>query len=122
RVFDIKLQMLPSDREIATLEALSTQALQANPDLVMYLDSFKLMRIAKENVKLAELYFRECMRKMRESQMQQAQQNQQATFDAQSQSAKDKADGDQQTETIKGNLVLKNTALAGLLAIYQKGM
>jgi len=121
RAFDLKLQMLPTDKEIAVLEELSTEAIRSNPDLVMYLDSFKLMRLARENVKLAEIYFRESMKKMRESQIAQNQQNQQATFQAQSQAAQEKAAGDQQTETTKGNLTLKNTALSGLLALYQKG-
>lgn len=121
RAFDLRLNMLPTDREVATLEAFSTEAIRGNPDLVMYLDSFKLMRLARENVKLAEIYFRDCMKKMRESQMAQAQQNQQATFQAQSQAAQDKAAGDQQTETAKSEGTLKNTALAGLLALYTKG-
>lgn len=121
RVFDLKLQMLPTDKEIAVLEALSTEAIRASPDLTMFLDSFKLMRLAKENVKLAEVYFRESMKKMREWQVAQNQQNQQATFQAQSQAAQDKAKGDQDTESMKGNMTLRNTALAGLFTLYAKG-
>lgn len=121
RVFNIKLQMLPTDMEIQRLDAQLQQALAANPDLIMYVDTFKLTRLAKEDVKLAEVYFRQSMRKMLQSKIAQTQQNQQATFQAQSQAAQDKAAGDQQIETIKGELVLKNTALAGLLTLYAKG-
>ena len=121
RVFNIKLQMLPSNDEIQVLMAQMNQALQSNPDLIMYLDTFKLMRMAKENVKLAEVYFRQSMKKMREAQMQMQQQNQQANIQGQSQAAQDKAAGDQQTEVVKGSLLLKNTALAGLFAVYAKG-
>lgn len=121
RVFNIKLQMLPTDMEIQRLDAQIQQALAANPDLIMYVDTFKLTRLAKEDVKLAEVYFRQSMRKMLQSKIAQTQQNQQATFQAQSQSAQDKASGDLQIENAKGELVLKNTALAGLLALYTKG-
>jgi hypothetical protein len=77
--------------------------------------------MAKENVKLAEVYFRQSMKKMRESQIQQQQQNQQANVQGQSQAAQDKAQGDQMTETVKGSLLLKNTALAGIFSVYAKG-
>jgi len=122
RVFDIKTQMLPTDMEIQRLDMQLQEALQANPDLVMYLDSAKVLRIAREDVKLAELYFRNSMKKMIKDKQQQATQNAQLNAQQAAVAAKSKTDGDVQTETLKGELLLKNTALAGILALYQKGM
>lgn len=121
RIFNIKLQMLPTEQEIAKLEGMMNQAIQSNPQLIQFLDTFKIMRLAMENVKLAEAYFRQSMKKMLQFEQQQQQQNQQANIQGQSQAAKDKAAGDQQTEQLKGSLVLKNTALAGLFSVYAKG-
>ena len=58
RVFSTKIRMLPNDKQIAILELQINQAIQANPDLLMYMNTFKILRLAKENVKLAEEYFR----------------------------------------------------------------
>jgi len=121
RIFNMKLQMLPTEQEIAKLEGMMNQAIQSNPQWIQFLDTFKIMRLARENIKLAEVYFRQSMKKMVQFEQQMQQQNQQANIQGQSQAAQDKAAGDQQTEQLKGSMVLKNTSLAGLLALYAKG-
>lgn len=121
RVFNIKLQMLPTEQEIAKLEGMMNQAIQSNPQLIQFIDPFKIMRISRENIKLGEVYFRQSMKKMVQFEQQMQQQNQQANIQGQSQAAQDKASGDQMTETVKGQLTLKNTALAGLFSVYAKG-
>jgi hypothetical protein len=63
RNFVAKVKMLPTDMEIAKLEAMMNNAIATNPQFVMYIDPFKVMRIAKENTSLAELYFRQAQKK-----------------------------------------------------------
>lgn len=88
RIFSATAKMLPTEQEIAVLDAQMNQAIASNPDLPMYLNTFKILRIAKEDVKLAEQYYHDAMKKMLESKMAQAQQNQQQTIDGQIASAK----------------------------------
>lgn len=88
RVFTMRMQMLPTEQEIAKLEAMLNAAIQSNPDFVLYIDSFKIMRIAREDVKLAEAYYQQSMKKMLKSKMDQAQQNAQQTIEGQATSAK----------------------------------
>lgn len=73
RIFSATAKMLPTEQEIAMLDAQMNNAIASTPDLAMYLDTFKVLRIAKEDVKLAELYYHNAMKKMLESKMQQAQ-------------------------------------------------
>jgi hypothetical protein len=111
RVFATKVKMLPNDREIAVLEQQINQAIAANKDLVIYLNTFKIMRIAKTDVKLAEEYFRLAMKRMLQSQMAQAQQNQEATFTAQNESVKTKGKEDRETENAKGDIDIKKVQI-----------
>jgi hypothetical protein len=87
RIFGTKFKMLPSEIDIALLDARMNQAVAANPDIIMYLDTFKILRIAREDVKLAEQYYKIAMKKMLQSKLQQAKDNQDATFNAQRESA-----------------------------------
>lgn len=87
RIFTTKIHLLPTQLEFQRFDALMNQALAASPDLVMFVDPFNLTRVAKEDVKLAELLFRQGQKKMLLYNMQMQQQNQQMTFQAQQQSA-----------------------------------
>jgi len=93
RIFGTKIEMLPTDQDIAILNEKMNQAIVSNPDIVMYLDTYKVLRIARENVKLADLYYNNCMKKMLASKMQQAQQN-----------AEMNAKGQQESVMIKGKM------------------
>lgn len=94
RNFSTKFQLLPDQLEIQKFEAFMNQALAANPPLINYLDPFKLMRIAKENVKLAELYFRNSMKRMIRSEQERAQQQSEQNAQVQAMAAQQKAQGD----------------------------
>ena len=101
RVFGTEMRMLPTDQEISVLEGMMNQAIQSNPDFVMYCDPFKVTRIAKEDVKLGEWYFRNCQKKMIQAKQQQASQNAQENAQAQQQSLQMKGQMDQQIEQLK---------------------
>lgn len=94
RNFSTLFRLLPDQFEIQDLVLQMNQALAANPDLIKYLDPSKLKRIAKEDVKLAELYLKNVQKKMIRTEMQIAQQQSEQNAQLQAQAAKQKAEGD----------------------------
>lgn len=113
RIFSTDIRFLPTQQEVAGFDAMMNQSLAANQDLIMFINPFRLMQIAKENVKLAWLLFENGQKKMKIWQMQTAQQNQQATIQGQIQSAQAAEEARQQTETVKGNLEIELKKLDG---------
>ena len=111
RVFSTKVRMLPTDREIAVLEQQINQAIAANKDLVIYMNTFKVMRIAKTDIKLAEEYFRLAMKRMLQSQIAQVQQNQEITIQGQIVSAQKAEESKQETERVKGDIEIKKVQI-----------
>ena len=94
RNFVAKVQMLPTDMEIAKLEAMMNNAIASNPQLILYVDPFKITRIAKENVQLAELYFREGQKRYIRTEQENAQRNSEQNAQIQQASMQAKAQGD----------------------------
>ena len=112
RNFVAKVKMLPTDMEIAKLEAMMNNAIATNPQFIMYIDPFKVMRIAKENASLAELYFRQAQKKFIKTEQEKAQVNseqnaqvQQASMQAKSQA--DAALSQQQALTKEKEIILQ---------------
>jgi hypothetical protein len=93
--------MLPTDTQMQALDMFMQQALQANPELITFLDPFKLRRLAMDDVKLAELYMRRCQKKMWQAQQQAAQQQSQQNAQAQQQAVQLKAQLDAAHEQAK---------------------
>jgi len=133
RVFTTDVKLLPTNQEIMMLDAKMNQALASNPQFAMYIDTFKILRIAKEDVKLAEEYYRIAMKKMIETQQAQAQMNQQQTIQGQMQAAQvaeaEKRKSLEMELSIKKQISdmqtandLKKAMVAGLFGIYQKGL
>jgi hypothetical protein len=133
RVFNSDVKILPTGQEIMTLYQVMNQAIASNPQLAMYVDTFKIMRIAKEDVKLAEEYYRISMKKMAEAQQQQAMMNQQMTIQGQMQSAQ-MAEQERrkslelelqvkkQISDMETANDLKKAMVSGLFNIYAKGL
>lgn len=133
RVFTTDVKLLPTAQEIMMLDAKMNQAIASNPQFAMYIDTFKILRIAKEDVKLAEEYYRIAMKKMVETQQAQAQMNQQQTIQGQIQAAQiaeaEKRKSLEMELAIKKQISdmqtandLKKAMVAGLFGIYQKGL
>jgi hypothetical protein len=131
RMFAAKAEMLPDNIEIQRFEALMNQAMVSTPELVLHIDPFQLMRVARENVKLAEVLFRQGQKKMLQFQIQTAQQNQQQTIEGQIASARASEEEKRKTKDLESKVELlktqtqgdsqaKNTILAGLLTMFQK--
>jgi hypothetical protein len=112
RIFTTKVQMLPTAQEIAKFELLLNEAMRSTPELVLFVDPFQLMRIAKEDVKLAELTFRQAQKKMLLHQQSVAMQNQQATFEAQMASAKATEEEKRLTKELEGEVDIKKQEMA----------
>jgi hypothetical protein len=133
REFSTKIQLLPTDIQIAKFEALMNQAMVNAPELALFIDPFQLMRIAGEDVKMAEALFRQGTKKMLIWKQQTAQQNQDANYKAQVESAR--VGEQEKRETMKEELRTKGITelmiskekqkeivLQGLFGIYQKGL
>lgn len=115
RIFNTKIQMLPTETEVLKFEALLQKAMDTSPDLVSFLDPFQLMRVAKEDVKLAEVLFRQAQKKMILHQQQMTRENQQATFQAQVESARVGEEEKRKTKELEGQVEIqksKQTSLA----------
>jgi len=94
RNFVATIKMLPTEMEIANLQAMMNNAIASNPQLIIYLDPFKAMRIAKENVPLAELYFRQAQKRYIKTEQEKAQMNSEQNAEIQQASMQAKAQGD----------------------------
>jgi hypothetical protein len=87
RIFTTDIRFLPTQQEVQQFQIVMQEAMTSTPELVLFISPFELMRVAKEDVKLAELIFRQGQKKMLLHQQQMQEQNQQATFEAQVKSA-----------------------------------
>ena len=94
RNFVATVRMLPTEVEIANLQAMMNNAIASNPQLIIYLDPFKAMRIAKENVPLAELYFRQAQKRYIKTEQEKAQMNSEQNAEIQQASMQAKSQGD----------------------------
>jgi hypothetical protein len=96
RQFTTDIRYLPTDQDVNNFQIMMNQAMISTPMLVAYIDPFQLIRIAKEDVKLAELLFRQGQKKMIVAQQQQADQNSKNNAQAQQDSIQAKAQADLQ--------------------------
>lgn len=101
RVFTSDIKMLPTEQEQAILQAMMNEIIQTNPDFVVYCDTFKVMRMAKEDVKMAEKYFRQCQKKMIQAQAEQKKQDSEQNAQAQQQSLQMAAENEAKLEQMK---------------------
>ncbi|OYY99562.1 MAG: hypothetical protein B7Y37_13810 [Sphingobacteriia bacterium 28-36-52] len=113
RNFTTKIEMLPNDQELAKLEALLNNAIQTNKDFILYIDPFRTMRIARENLKFAELLFRQAQKRYLKSQMEIAQKNSEYNAQIQVQSQQSKSEADALLEDKKSEAKNKQILLAG---------
>lgn len=108
RIFRATAKMLPTEAEIAVLNEKMNAIIQSNPEAILYIDTSKILRIAQEDVKLAEEYYRQCMKKMLATQHAQAAQNAQDNITSQQVSAK--AKGDMELKQLEKKLELESEA------------
>ena len=114
RNFIASIKMMPDDVQIATLQAMMNNAIASNPQLVIYLDPFKAMRMAKENVELGELYFRQAQKRYIKTEQENAQANSQQNAEAQQASIQAKMQADSSIEQQKSLTKEKEIILQGV--------
>ncbi len=109
RMFSTDIKFLPTQMEVQRFEANLNNALAVNKDLVLFVNPFQLVEVAKENYKLAWELFYQSQKKCIAWQAQTAQQNQEATIKGQIASAQEAEKSKQQTETVKGEIEIAKT-------------
>lgn len=87
RQFSTDIKFLPTQLDQDRFEAMLNMSLQTNQDLIMFVNPFQLMQIAKEDVKMAWAFFNRGQKKMIAHRAAEQKANQDATFEAQKQSA-----------------------------------
>lgn len=105
KIFDIKIDMAPTDTDRMYIEQMAQTALSAG--LITFEEAVKVRRIAKENVKLAEIYLGKYEAKRKREQQESAQQNSMVQAQIQDQVAKNKAQSDALLLQGKGQFDLK---------------
>ena len=132
RNFKTKIEMLPTEQEVTEFNRSIDLAMQAQPDLILYLNPEKLKRIAKENIKLADQYFRQGTKRAIKGRMEQAQQ--QSADNAKVQENAGIAAEKAKQQTMQAELTMKHEMesamsaerqkeiiLTGIFSIYSKG-
>jgi len=113
RVFSTDIRFLPTEFEVQKFEMLLNQAIASTPDLVMFIDPFRLVRTAKEDVKLAEMLFRHAQKKMLMWQRQTAMENQQQTIQGQIEAAKTAEEEKRKTKEFEMEVERERTRITG---------
>ena len=97
RVFDVKIEVLPDDKEKAFIEQMIQTALSAG--MIEFEDAFRVRSIS--NTKLAEMYLAKAKKNKQKIEMEKAQQNSQMNAQAQQQSIQAKAQADAQLKQME---------------------
>ena len=111
QIFNANIKFLPTEQDVIRFEQMMNESIAASPDILLFINPFMLIQMAKEDVKLAWMMFDNGRKKMLMHNIQQTQQNQKATFDAQIASAKASEEGKQQTEQVKGEIDIAKTKM-----------
>lgn len=98
KAFDVKIEVMPDEREKQFLESMIQTALSAG--MIQFEDAFRVRSI--KNVKLAEMYLTKAKKNKQKEDMQKAQQNSQMNAQSQQQSIQAKAQADMQLEQMQG--------------------
>lgn len=113
RIFSAQAEMLPSEAEIGKVEAMVNQALQVNPAFILYCDPMLVTRIAKDNSKLASVYFRNAQKRALKGQMEQAESQSRMNSEAQTASAKSAAEGQAKLKQMEFDLAMQKLKVEG---------
>jgi hypothetical protein len=117
RVFDINVSMLPTDKEREFLESMLEKSITSGA--IGTAASFKVRRIAKENVKLAEVYLEKCETKKRRNDMAIAAANTKNTTDSQIQSAQATHQMNMELENLQAQSKTQVAKMSGESSINQ---
>jgi len=100
--FDVKIEIMPDDRERQFVEGMIQTAISAG--MIEFEDAFRIRSI--KNTKLAEMYLSKAKKKKNKEDMEKAQANSQMNAQSQQQSIQAKAQADMQLEQMSGQAKL----------------
>jgi hypothetical protein len=95
--FDVKIEVMPDEKERQFLEGMIQTALSAG--MVDFEDAFRIRSI--KNTKLAEMYLKKAKKNKEKSEMEKARQNSEMNAQSQQQSIQAKAEADAQLQQIE---------------------
>lgn len=113
QIFNADIKFLPTQQDVLRFEAMMNESIAANPDILLFINPFLLMQMAKEDVKLAWMMFDNGRKKMLLHRMEETRQNQEATFKAQVESGKVAEQERRKTEKEKGSWAVEKEKAAG---------
>lgn len=113
RQFTTDIKFLPTQFEVDKFEVMMNTAIQANKDLIKFVNPFQLMQIAKEDVKMAWAFFNRGQKKMLMYEEQMQQQNLQTTIKGQQDSAQMAEDGKRKTKELEIEGDIRKTKMSG---------
>jgi len=113
QIFNADIKFLPTQQDVVRFEAMMNESIAANPDILLFINPFLLMQMAKEDVKLAWMMFDNGRKKMLLHRMEETRQNQEATFKAQVESGKVAEQERRETEKEKGSWAVEKEKAAG---------
>jgi len=113
QIFNAEIKFLPTQQDVLRFEAMMNESIAANPDILLFINPFLLMQMAKEDVKLAWMMFDNGRKKMLLHRMEETRQNQEATFKAQVESGKVAEQERRETEKEKGSWAVEKEKAAG---------
>jgi hypothetical protein len=122
RDFSTQIKMMPSELDLVKLDAMMNNAIASNPDLVLYLDPFKVMKMARENIELGELYFRQAQKRYIKAKQEQAAQNSEMNNQGQLQSIQMKAQTDSAIEQQRNLAKEKQIILQGIFDLAKANL
>jgi hypothetical protein len=110
KVFDIRIDIMPDDKEKAFVEAMIQTSLSAG--IIDFEDAFRVRSI--KNTKLAEMYLAKAKKRKQKEDMEKARQNSEMNAQVQQQSIAAKAQADAQLEQIQsqGKLAVVQTEMS----------
>lgn len=133
RYFSTRIQMLPTQMDIERFEIMLNGMVASNPELIAYIDPFQIIRVAKEDLALAEILLRQGQKKMYVESMRKAQMQSEMNAQIQMQAAQAAEEQKRltmqmemetkaQIQNLTSKEKQKETILSGIFGIYQKGL
>lgn len=122
RYFATKVEMLPTIQEQQKIEVMMNNMIAAAPDMMNFINPFRIMRVAKENTKLAELFLLNGQKRYIKWQADTATKNSQENGQIQQQSLQQKAEADSMLMDKEQNNEERNILLKGALDAIAKGV
>jgi hypothetical protein len=133
RIFSAKCKMMPTQQDAAYVDTLINNAMQTNPNFILYCNPFLIRRTALEDVKLAERrFYRSQVRALKGEQKRAADaskmnaDNQRQSIVAGAQAEQEKLNKEAQIKEVQIKMEGENTAKAAVLnmftQLYSKGL